>query len=225
MEILHRDDLPLGGFAGVRERRLIMDAKLYREGTEPGTWPGLESLVYLADARFVPKGRTGLHRHHDIDVISVMVEGRISHAGSLEHGQEMKADDVQVQRAGEEGFAHDEINPDDGENRMLQLWALPESTGGPAAYKFYRPRRGGLTRVYGGRENQDETFSSHTLIEIGLLDAGQGISVKGPFLAYVSRGKGICNGEAVTDGDLVRGEDLAFDASDDAQLIVVHTMG
>jgi hypothetical protein len=76
MEILHRDDLPLGGFAGLREHRLVMGSKVYGDHREPGTWDGIGDFVYLADARFLPKGETRLHSHREIDVISVMVETR-----------------------------------------------------------------------------------------------------------------------------------------------------
>jgi hypothetical protein len=31
------------------------------------------NFVYLADARFLPRGETHLHSHREIDVISVMV--------------------------------------------------------------------------------------------------------------------------------------------------------
>ena len=35
---------------------------------------------------------------------------------------------VQVQRAGGEGFVHNEVNPDDKENRIIQMWVTPENT-------------------------------------------------------------------------------------------------
>jgi len=142
MQVLHRDDLPLGGFAGLREHRLVMDPKVFGHHRHPQAWPGLGNFVYLADARFNPKGETRLHDHQEIDVISIMVAGRIRHEGSLEHGQELNACDVQVQRAGGEGFRHNEVNPDDRPNRMLQLWAVPEQSGLPAGYKTYHPARG-----------------------------------------------------------------------------------
>jgi len=223
MEILHRDDLPLGGFAGLREHRLVMGSKVFGDRREPGAWDGIGNFVYLADARFLPKGETRLHSHREIDVISVMVEGRIAHEGSLEHGQEMGSTDVQAQRAGGEGFSHNEINPDDSENRMIQLWVLPEHPGEPAGYKFYQPKPGGMTRIYGGPTDQNETFDSHTIIDVGLFEAGQDASISGPFLAYLTRGSGIIDGTVVTDGDLIRGEDLAFRATGDAQLIVVQS--
>lgn len=148
MEILHRDDLELGGFAGLREHRLVTGARLFGDSKSHKAWDGMGNFVYLADAIFSPNGETRLHSHQEIDVISVMVEGRIIHEGSLENGQEMDRHHVQAQRAGGEGFSHNEINPDDTENRMIQLWVLPEQQGQVADYKLYSPKEGELTRVY-----------------------------------------------------------------------------
>ncbi len=73
LEILQRDDLKRGGFAGLRETRLVMDQRIFGGGTQSGAWDGVGGFVYLADARFLPKGETRLHGHKEIDVISVMV--------------------------------------------------------------------------------------------------------------------------------------------------------
>ena len=97
LEILHRDDLPVGGFAGLKEHHLVVCRKV---GGSSRTFDGIGSFVYLADARFVPKGETRLHPHHELDVISLMFEGRVAHEGSLEHEQDIIANQVQVQRSG-----------------------------------------------------------------------------------------------------------------------------
>ena len=115
VEILHRDDLPLGGFAGLKEHRLVTDGKAWGPHRARGAWDGLGNFVYLADARFMPRGETTMHPHREVDVISVMVDGRIAHEGSLSHGEQLNTNDVQVQRAGGEGFTHNEVNPDDDE--------------------------------------------------------------------------------------------------------------
>jgi len=222
MEILHRDDLTRGGFAGLREHRIVVDPKFFGGSANPGTWGGIGNFVYLADAKFIPKGETNLHHHEEIDVISVMVDGRISHKGSLEDGVEIKANQVQVQRAGGEGFAHNEVNPDDKENRMIQLWVAPEKPGQPADYKLYDLKIGEMTRVYGGTPEQNDTFPSRTTVQVGLLTPEQKVSVDGEFMVYVTRGKGVANGEEVRDGDLIKGKDLTFQATQDAQLIVIN---
>jgi len=222
MHILHRDDLTEGGFAGLKEHRLIKDAAVFGpSANHDGSWPGLGHFVYLADAHFQPRGETQMHNHIEIDVISVMVEGNIAHQGSMGNGQDLHRNDVQVQRAGGEGFSHNEVNPDDTENRMIQIWVLPEQSGQAASYKAYKTDRGKLTRIYGGDNNAD--YPAKTLIDVGLLEAGQTVDVPSSFLAYLTRGTGIANNETVREGDLLRGDKLTFEASEDVQLIVIHT--
>ncbi len=218
LQILHRDDLPLGGFAGLKEHRLVVDKKI---GGSKNTWDGLGHFVYLADARFLPKGETRLHPHKEIDVISIMIEGRIMHEGSLEHGKSMHANQAQAQRAGGEGFEHNEINPDNEQNRMLQLWVLPETQGESAEYKFYDLEHGKLTPIYGGSKTQNDTLDSHTIIKVGILNTGQKVSSDGGFIAYITRGSGELNAESIKDGDLVRGENLDFMATTDNVLLFV----
>jgi hypothetical protein len=77
MEILKRDSLKEDGFAGLKEHRLIKDPRLFGlQGNNDGSWPGLGNFVYLADARFMPNGETHMHSHHELDVISLMVDGK-----------------------------------------------------------------------------------------------------------------------------------------------------
>lgn len=94
LEVLHKMDLPEGGFAGLKERRLVMAKSLWGDRANPDTWDGIGNFVYLANAKFQPKGETTMHPHKEIDVISVMVEGRIAHQGSLEHGGSLDTHDA-----------------------------------------------------------------------------------------------------------------------------------
>jgi hypothetical protein len=220
-QVLHRDDLKLGGFAGIREHRLVIDPKVFCNNTSDA-WSGIGDFVYLADAKFIPNGETHLHPHKEIDVISVVVDGRISHQGTLEEGNTIETNQVQVQRAGGEGFAHNEVNPDNKENRMIQMWVTPEKLGERAGYKSYTLQQGKVTRVYGGDTNQDETFTSQTVLDVGLIDVNQKITLSGEFIAYVTRGGGILNGDTVSDGDLTRGNDLQFQARENSQIIIVR---
>ncbi len=223
IEILKRDSLNEGGFAGLKEHRLVKEPKMFGpHENKDGSWPGIGNFVYLADARFMPHGETRMHSHHEIDVISVLVDGRIVHEGSLEHGKDLGGNDVQIQRAGGEGFSHNEINPDDDWNRMIQLWVMPEQAGQPASYKVYQPISGGLTRVYGGEKNSSSDFPAATKIDIAMLNKGQNVNIEEPFIAYLTRGKGLANGAPVEDGNLFRGDALDFKATDDVQLIVIH---
>lgn len=230
MKILSRGTLPFGGFAGIKEHRLVTDTRLFGKRKKPETFEGFGNMVYIADAQYDPKGQSGMHSHSEVDVISVVIKGRVSHEGSMEHGKNLVAGEVQVQRAGGEGFSHNEINPDDSKNRMLQVWALPEVKGQPAAYKFYRPKLTGVSRIYGGNKNQSETFDSHTIIDIVQLKAGESISLDGEQLCYVITGEATISEPQNTennstypikDGDLIRSTDANITAMTNLHLLVV----
>jgi redox-sensitive bicupin YhaK (pirin superfamily) len=222
MKIISRNNLRRGGFAGLRETRLVMSPRLFRGHLEAGTSAGLGRFAYLADASFLPHGDTRMHTHREIDVISVMVEGRIRHEGSLQDGQELEIDSVQVQRAGGEGFSHNEINPDACKNRMIQLWVIPETHGGPAVYKMFQVQPGTRTRVYGGPPDQDETFAARTVIEIAQMDAGESLKQPGLSLAFVTTGDGTCENETLREGDLVETRNLNFKALTETKLILIY---
>ena len=219
MKVLHKDSLHLGGFAGLKEHRLVVDKLI---GGKEDTWDGIGNFVYLADAYFDPYGETRMHPHRELDVISVMLEGTINHEGSLEHGSSLSAGQVQVQRAGAQGFKHNEINPISSKNRMLQLWVLPENHGEAAGYKLYDVAQNNLTKIYGGTKEQNDTFDSHTVLEVGRFSKDESITKSEDFLAYITEGEAIVNGTKVKDGDLIRGSDLHFTAtSDNAQIIII----
>ncbi len=219
MKILHRDALPLGGFAGLKEHRLVVDKRV---GGQDDTWDGLGNFVYLADANFNPYGETKMHSHREIDVISIVLEGDIAHEGSLEHGSSLTKGQIQIQRAGAEGFAHNEINPNPSRNRMIQIWVLPEHHGEKADYKLYNVGENELTKIYGGAKEQIETFDSHTVLEVGRFIKDESVTKNGDFLVYITEGNAKLNGTLVNDGDLIRGRDLYFKATSEyAQLIII----
>ncbi|MBL4770874.1 MAG: pirin family protein [Planctomycetes bacterium] len=222
MDILRFEDLPQGGFAGLREKQFVTDSRLFGIHKRSEASNGLGNFVYLADANFVPHGETRMHPHHEIDVISVMIEGRIHHEGSLEHGQGIETGQVQVQRAGGEGFTHNEINPDPTENQMIQLWFLPDNPGQPAGYKIYQPEPGGRTQVYGGTQDQEETFDSKTRMDVALVNTAQTIEQKGESMIFITQGHGTIQGKTIEARTLVRGKDLSFTASSAAQLILIY---
>jgi len=230
MNILSRDSLQLGGFAGIQEHRLVTDSRVFGSRKKAQAFEGLGNMVYLADARYNPNGESGMHPHSEIDVISVIIDGRVSHEGSMEHGKDLVAGDVQVQRAGGEGFDHNETNPDNHKNRMLQIWALPEVKGQPAAYKSYTPKLDGVTRIYGGSKSQSDTFDSHTLIDIVHLKAGKSITLERGQLSYVISGEAVIselkntkkhNSKNLKEGDLIRSRDAKITAIDKLHMVVV----
>ena len=225
MNILSKKSLPLGGFAGLTEHRLVTDRRVFGSRKAPNTFNGIGNFVYLADAQFNAHGQTHMHPHKEIDVISIMMKGRVSHEGSLEHGQSLNVGEAQVQRAGGEGFSHNEVNPDSTKNRMLQLWVLPDESGQRAGYKHYTLKANGVTRIYGGNKHQDKTFNSQTVIDVVRLSSGESIIFDQEVLAYVSQGEAEFSDENSTfsaeDGDLIRTYKTKITANSNVEIVVV----
>lgn len=224
MQVLNYQQLTHGGFAGLEERRFVMDSRVFGERQLPNTVEGLGNFVYLADANYLPYGETRMHSHKEIDVISVMAEGDIHHEGSLEHGGNLTEGEAQVQRAGAEGFAHNEVNPHASQNQLLQIWVLPDEHGEAADYKIYRPKLGELTHIYGGAKDQDKTMYSNTSISMVNALKGQHFSHQGEVMLYLSKGEITVNGQTIAPRSLVRDSTgLSIEVtSDNSQLIFFY---
>lgn len=221
LEILKRDDMHYGGFAGLREHRLVMGRNIFGFHSEPDTWDGIGNFVYLADAKFNPHGETRMHPHHEIDVLTIMVDGTLDHEGSLENGETIETGDIQVQRAGGEGFEHNEINPANTKNRMLQFWVLPETKGEPASYKLYKHPMEKKTRIYGGL-NSTDLFNSHTVIDVINLKPIEIYNVNENSLVYIFQGNGSVDNKEIEDGNLLRSKNYTIKATSDMKFFMVY---
>ncbi|EDZ61150.1 Pirin-like protein [Sulfurimonas gotlandica GD1] len=222
MKVIHKEDLHYGGFAGLREHRVVMDIRVFGPHKNQGTADGLGNLLYLADAKFNPHGETHMHPHHEVDVITVMLDGRVTHEGSLEHGRSINEGEVQVQRAGGEGFEHNEINPDSKQNRLIQLWFAPEVLGEKAGYQHFAKSDNKVLCVYGGKDG--DTFDSKTVMEIIKLKKGESFSQDGEFQAYVTKGSLSVQTSILNDGDFFSDKNINISANEDSEFIFIEML-
>lgn len=102
-------------------------------GANAGQGRPLGSLLVLADATFAPRSRFPIHPHRDMEILSLVVRGELSHHGDQAHGATLKARQAQLISA-RDGMVHAEGNELDEETHMLQIWFRPETRGGEAAY-------------------------------------------------------------------------------------------
>jgi len=75
--------------------------------------------------------RTGFppHTHRDMEIITYVREGAITHEDSLGNKGRTEAGDVQVMSAGT-GIQHSEYNHEDVAARIFQIWIMPTRGGG-----------------------------------------------------------------------------------------------
>lgn len=81
-----------------------------------------------------PKGGFGLHPHHNMEIISILLEGRMNHRDSMGHNDEVGPGFVQIMSAGS-GLRHEEWNVGDGPVNFLQIWIEPKVQNIPPRYQ------------------------------------------------------------------------------------------
>ncbi len=73
------------------------------------------------------------HPHADMEIITYVRQGAITHQDSLGNHGRTEAGDVQVMSAGA-GIRHAEYNREPEETRIFQIWIEPTRRGGPPAW-------------------------------------------------------------------------------------------
>lgn len=68
------------------------------------------------------------HPHRDMEIITYVREGAITHGDHLGNSGRTEAGDVQVMSAGS-GIMHSEKNNEDGPSTLFQIWIQPHTTG------------------------------------------------------------------------------------------------
>lgn len=90
---------------------------------------GFSDLRVINDDIVAPDGGFSLHRHDDMEIISVVLSGELEHKDNLGHTSIIKRGDVQVMTAGT-GILHSEYNPSSVRPvHFLQIWIMPEKRG------------------------------------------------------------------------------------------------
>lgn len=73
------------------------------------------------------------HPHRDMEIITYVREGAISHEDNLGNKGRTEAGDVQVMSAGT-GIAHSEYNLEDETTKIFQIWIQPTQAGLPPSW-------------------------------------------------------------------------------------------
>ena len=102
------------------------------------------------------------HPHADMEIITYVRDGAITHEDSLGNKGRTEAGDVQVMSAGT-GIRHAEYNAERETTRIFQIWIIPDACGGAPAWGA-RPfpkgdRSGRFVALASGREDDGDALS------------------------------------------------------------------
>ncbi len=83
------------------------------------------SLRVINEDFIAPGMGFGTHPHHDMEIITYIVQGALQHRDSMGNSAVMRAGDIQRISAGS-GIMHSEFNASSSEQvHMLQIWLMP----------------------------------------------------------------------------------------------------
>jgi quercetin 2,3-dioxygenase len=198
---------------------------------------GFGHLRVWNDDEIAPGTGFDPHPHRDMEIVTYVREGAITHMDNLGNEGRTEAGDVQVMHAGT-GIVHGEFNREDVATRLFQIWIEPDQRGvkpGWSAREF--PKAGGGLSVFASGRPQDRDSGALTLhadaaVLAGTLGAGETVRLslsKGRKL-YLVPVTGTVTVNGVTaharDGVAVADEsEVTIVASEPVELVAVEVAG
>ncbi|MGX7952656.1 pirin family protein [Tsuneonella sp. HG249] len=175
------------------------------------------------------------HPHRDMEIVTFVLSGAISHQDSLGNRGRTVAGDVQVMSAGT-GITHAEYNLEDEQTTLFQLWIIPDSAGESPSWgtrEFPRDSRTGdwVVLASGDSERDDALpIRADAQVLAANLSVGQSLQrsldpTRHQYLVPVN-GRLRVNGQEVSarDGVAITGENaLEVEALEDAEVVLVDS--
>jgi redox-sensitive bicupin YhaK (pirin superfamily) len=195
------------------------------------------ALRVINEDRVVPGAGFGMHPHRDLEIVSYVLAGQLSHRDSMGNGSIIRPGDVQRMSAGT-GVFHSEHNPSATEGvHFLQIWIRPNEFGVKPGYeqKYFdaTEKRGKLRLVVSpdGAENSVRVHQDARMYA-GLFDGSEAatltVDAGRRIYVHVVRGELVANGTALKGGDALKLTDvatLALTGGKDAEVLVFDLPG
>ena len=174
----------------------------------------------------------GTHGHRDMEIVTWVLDGALSHKDSLGNGSTLKPGDVQRMSAGS-GIRHSEFNGlADQSSHFLQIWIEPSRSGSAPGWEekhFSRAEREHRLRTIVAQDGRDGSLSigADVAVATGLLAPGNRVRwdlAPGRHAwVHVAHGSLTVNGTAVATGDgvaLSHEAAIELTASADSEVLV-----
>ncbi len=164
----------------------------------------------------------GEHPHHDMEIVTYVLEGQLEHRDSMGNGEILRPGEFQRMTAGQ-GITHSEFNPSTKEPvHLYQIWLFPAEKGLEPSYEqrpFSAAERQGQWQLVASPDAQAGSLTIHQDARIYLADlqAGQSLvrSLEPDRYAWLQVLRGTVE---IDDQALVAGDGLAISEERDWQV-------
>ncbi len=142
---------------------------------------GLGGLRVWNDDEIAPGKGFDPHAHREMEIITYVREGAITHQDSLGNKGRTEAGDVQVMHAGT-GIVHGEYNMEDTPARIFQIWIMPDTpraAPGWGARRFPQERSNTLIPLADGRPGADGSalpLNANAAVLAGTIRKGEQVT-------------------------------------------------
>lgn len=169
-------------------------------------------LLRVLNDDIISAGRGfGMHRHDNMEIVTIPLHGSISHKDSLGSAGEISAGEVQIMSAGS-GIQHSEFNssPTD-ETNLLQIWVFPKVSNNEPRYdqKKFDPVHNAFTILVSPDENDGGMWiNQDAVFSMGTFDQGETAHYRFKFKkngVYVF----VIEGQIELDGEILNKRDAA----------------
>ncbi len=170
---------------------------------------GFRDLRVINEDFIKPNQGFPTHGHKDMEIISYVVEGELSHKDSMGNGETIRPNEIQRMTAGT-GVQHSEYSSPTDKTHLLQIWILPEKNDLEPGYEqtYFDPadKQGKLKLVAAqGGENGSVHINQDVSLYSSILKNGEELSHKiaEDRHAWIQliKGKLKVNGEELDQGD------------------------
>ncbi|HUY67963.1 MAG TPA: pirin family protein [Alphaproteobacteria bacterium] len=193
---------------------------------------GFRDLRVINEDRVAPAAGFPMHPHRDMEIITYVMEGALTHRDSIGNSATIKPGEIQRMSAGS-GIMHSEFNASrDTPVHLLQIWILPEKHGGKPSYAqqvFDTNAVAGKFGLLASREGRNGSISLQQDADLWLARLAKGQSAefnlrqgRGAW-AQVARGSMTVDGQSLAAGDGASWENsgpLAFTADEDSEVLL-----
>ena len=118
---------------------------------------GFRSLRVINEDYIEPAQGFPTHGHRDMEIITYVIDGELSHRDSMGNGETIRPHEVQRMTAGT-GVLHSEYSSPTDKTHLLQIWILPEKQNLQPGYeqKVFPPEeKQGRLRLVASRGGDD----------------------------------------------------------------------